>query len=73
MFVHIPLIFILEETGPLTVGKVIYSGADDYVQKSTIEEEFLLRVKLSLHRVMRQQDVNPITHLPLDRRAYLRS
>ena len=37
MFVHTPLIFILEETGPLTVGKVIYSGADDYLQKSTIE------------------------------------
>ena len=64
MFVHTPLIFILEETGPLTVGKVVYSGADDYVQKSTIEEEFLLRVKLNLHRAMRQQDVNLITRLP---------
>ena len=66
IFNYIPLIFLMPDTdiAPLNKGKVIYAGADDYIQNSQIEEELLLRVKLNVHRILRQQDINPITRLP---------
>jgi PleD family two-component response regulator len=63
-FSHIPLIYILEDSGQLNKAKLIYAGADDYIQKSLLEEELLLRVKLSLLRAFRQQELNPVTGLP---------
>lgn len=63
-FSTIPLIFLLEDSGQLEKAKIIYAGCDDYIQKSSLEEELLLRVRLNLFRVFRQQDVNPITRLP---------
>jgi diguanylate cyclase (GGDEF)-like protein len=64
LFQYVPVIFILEETEPLNKARLIYAGADDYIQKSLIEEELLLRVKLNLYRISRQQDIDPITRLP---------
>lgn len=65
-FSHIPLLFMLENTGPeqLNKAKLVYAGADDYIQKSLLEEELLLRVKLNLYRASRQQDVHPLSRLP---------
>ncbi len=37
---------------------------DDYIHKPTIEEELVLKVKLSLHRADRQHDINYLTYLP---------
>ena len=64
LFHYVPIIFILSETEQLNKAKLIYAGADDYIQKSSIEDELLLRVKLNLYRISRQQDVNPLTRLP---------
>ena len=61
---HIPLIFILENSAQLDKAKLIYAGADDYIQKSSIEEEFMLRVKMNLFRASRHQELNPVTGLP---------
>lgn len=64
-FSHIPLIFILEDSAQtLERARLIYSGADDYMQKSLAEEELVLRVKLNLFRASRTQDINPVSHLP---------
>ena len=65
-FNNVPLIFLMPEadTAQLNKGKAIYAGCDDYIQNSNMEEELLLRVRLNLHRILRQQDVNPITRLP---------
>lgn len=64
LFRYVPIIFILQDTEPLNRAKLIYAGADDYMQKSATEDELLLRVKLNLYRISRQQDVNPLTRLP---------
>ena len=64
LFSHIVLIFLLEDPGQLEKAKLIYAGGDDYIQKSSLEEELLLRVKLNLFRIFRQHDINPITGLP---------
>ena len=63
---HLPLIFLLEPGGPeqLNKAKLVYAGADDYIQKSVLEEELILRVKLNLYRLSRQQDMNPLSRLP---------
>lgn len=63
---YLPLIFLLEPSGPeqLNKAKLVYAGADDYIQKSVLEEELILRVKLSLYRISRQQDINPLSRLP---------
>ena len=64
LFSLIPLIFLLEDSSHLEKAKLIYAGGDDCIQKSSLEEELLLRVKLNLFRISRQQDVNPVTRLP---------
>ena len=58
------LIFILEDVTQLEKAKLIYAGADDYIQKSLAEEELLLRVKLNLFRASQIQDINPLSRLP---------
>lgn len=63
-FRYIPIIFIVEDTKPRDLARLIYSEADDYIQKSSIENEFLLRVKINLYRIARYQDINPLTRLP---------
>lgn len=64
LFRYTPIIFILEDADSLNKAKIIYAGADDYVQKSLVEEELLLKIKLSLSRVGREKDINPLTMLP---------
>lgn len=64
LFRYTPIIFILEDTDSLNKAKLIYAGADDYLQKSMIEEELLLKIKLNLSRVGREKDINPLTMLP---------
>jgi PleD family two-component response regulator len=61
---HTPLIFVLEGPSQLDKAKLIYAGADDYTQKSLLEEELLLRVKLNLFRSARAQDINPVSLMP---------
>lgn len=61
---HAPLIFVLEDASQLDKAKLIYAGADDYTQKSLLEEELLLRVKLNLFRSAKAQDINPVSLLP---------
>lgn len=63
-FSRIPLIIIVEGATQLDKARLIYAGADDYMQKSLMEEELLLRVKLNLFRAARLQDVNPVSRLP---------
>lgn len=64
LFRYTPIIFILEDTDSLNKAKLIYAGGDDYLQRSMLEEELLLKIKLSLSRVAREKDINPLTMLP---------
>lgn len=64
LFRYTPIIFILDDADSLDKAKLIYAGADEYLQKSAIEEELLLKIKLSLSRVGREKDINPLTGLP---------
>ena len=61
---QVPVIILLDDNNPLSKAKSIYSGADDYIEKSSLSTELLLRVKTSLWRVYRYKDVNPLTKLP---------
>lgn len=64
LFRYTPIIFIFEDTDSLNKAKIIYAGADDYVQRASLEEDLLLKIKLSLSRVGREKDINPLTMLP---------
>ena len=59
-----PVIMLLDDDDPLNKAKSIYSGADDYIEKSLLSAELLLRVKTALWRMYRYKDVNPLTKLP---------
>ena len=59
-----PVIMLLDDNDPLNKAKSIYSGADDYIEKSLLSAELLLRVKTALWRIYRYKDVNPLTKLP---------
>lgn len=61
---HTPMIMILPDDDPITKAKVIYGGADDYIEKSSMSEDLLLKVKTALWRVYRYQDVHPVSKLP---------
>ncbi len=63
-FLHTPVLFILSDTDISNKAKVIYAGGDDYINSYSLEEELLIKVQLCLHRLSRQQDLNPITKLP---------
>lgn len=64
LFRYTPIIFILEDADSLNKAKLIYAGANDYLQRSMIEEELLLKIKLNLSRAGREKDVNPLTMFP---------
>jgi len=59
-----PIIMLMPDDNPLNKAKSIYSGADDYIEKSSLSTELLLRVKSALWRMYRYKDVNPLTKLP---------
>jgi CheY-like chemotaxis protein len=64
-FNSVPMLFLIPDSEPLNVARLIYAGADDYIKKSLIQDELFLKVKLNLYRLTRQQrDVNPLTRLP---------
>ena len=63
-FLYIPVIFILNDRDISSKAKIIYAGGDDYINNYSVEEELLIKVRLSLHRISRQQDLNPITKFP---------
>lgn len=58
------IIFLLEEnTSPLEKMKIIYSGADDYIEKPLTSDKLLMTIKMSLRRSQRL-DIHPLTLLP---------
>ena len=63
-YYYIPIIFILPEAEPLHKARLIYSGVDDYIMRTDVEDDLLVRVKLNLYRTGRQRDINPVTGLP---------
>jgi CheY-like chemotaxis protein len=64
LFRYVPVILILPDGGDQDKEKLIYSGVDDYIQKSAVNRELLIKIKLNLFRIARQQDINPLTRLP---------
>ncbi|MCM8756698.1 MAG: diguanylate cyclase [Candidatus Omnitrophica bacterium] len=58
------MITLLPDSDPLNKAKSIYSGADDYIEKSIISQELLFKVKAALWRIYRYQDIDPLTKLP---------
>ncbi|MFH1338594.1 MAG: response regulator, partial [Candidatus Omnitrophota bacterium] len=61
---NIPIIILMDKKDPMDKIKVIYAGADDYIDKPFDPGEFLARVKASLVRMTRDLDANPLTKLP---------
>ncbi|MBU0503797.1 MAG: response regulator [Candidatus Omnitrophota bacterium] len=64
LFRYIPVLFIVSDSDLLNKAKITYAGADDYISKNCVENELLLKVKLNLYRIARQQDIHPLTKLP---------
>ncbi|MDD5669892.1 MAG: response regulator, partial [Candidatus Omnitrophica bacterium] len=64
LFRYIPVIFLMPDAEQLNKAKLVYAGADDYIDKPSVEAEVVLKIRLNLYRVARQQDINPITSLP---------
>lgn len=64
LFRHVPVVLLVPEQSEQEKEKFVYSGIDDYVDSSRLESDLLLRIKLNLFRIARQQDINPLTHLP---------
>lgn len=61
---NIPIIILMDKKDPMDKIKVVYAGADDYIDKPFDPGEFLARVKASLVRMTRDLDANPLTKLP---------
>ena len=61
---YTPILLITPDKEPLVKTKALYSGIDDFIERSFVAEELLFRVKSSLWRVLRYQDLHPITKLP---------
>jgi CheY-like chemotaxis protein len=64
LFRYIPIIMLLPDGESQDKESLIYSGCDDYLQKSRLNQELFVKVKLNLTRIARQQDINPLTRLP---------
>lgn len=64
IFRYIPVLFVLSDSDLLNKARITYAGADDYITKGSVENELLLKVKLNLYRISRQQDIHPLTKLP---------
>lgn len=64
IFRYIPILVVLSDSDLLNKAKITYAGADDYMPRNSIENELLLKVKLNLYRIARQQDIHPLTKLP---------
>ncbi len=61
---YTPLIMLLKKGSAVDKAKIIYGGADDYIDNPESSEEILLKVKAALWRAYRYQDISPLTHLP---------
>jgi diguanylate cyclase (GGDEF)-like protein len=61
---YMPLMVMLNKTDTIEKIKVIYAGADDYVEKPIESGEILTRIKVNLWRASRDLDANPLTKLP---------
>ncbi len=61
---HIPIIVLVQKEHTIDKIKVIYAGADDYVEKPILASDILTRVKANLWRAKRDLDANPLTRLP---------
>jgi diguanylate cyclase (GGDEF)-like protein len=63
-FRHIPIILLIRSKELMDKIKIIYAGADDYIEYPFEPGEFLARIKASLWRATRDLDANPLTKLP---------
>jgi len=61
---HVSIILLIANKDPKEKIKVIYAGADDYINKPFQPGELLVRVKVALVRLSRDLNVNPLTKLP---------
>lgn len=60
---YIPIIILTLKTDYLMKSKVVFAGADDFIEKPFTADELLTRVKANLLRVYRYQDINNLTGL----------
>lgn len=62
IFGRLPVLAIFEDQ--FVIPKWDYLLVDDYVRRSCLEADILLRVDLCIHRAERMVEVNPLTRLP---------
>ena len=61
---HIPMIVVTARLAPADLVSGFESGADDYVTKPVISDEFIARLKGHLRRAARRPVHSPLTGLP---------
>jgi diguanylate cyclase (GGDEF)-like protein len=61
---HIPIIIVTDKVSLEDMTMAIAMGADDYVKKPVDLLELKARLLMNLHRAERDQNTNPLTHLP---------
>lgn len=61
---HIPIIIITSHIEVENMIKAVEAGADDYMKKPVNEQELKARVTMNIRRAQRDQNANPLTHLP---------
>ncbi len=62
IFGRLPVLAIFEDQ--FVIPKWEHLLVDDYVRRSSLEADILLRVDLCIHRAERTMEVNPLTRLP---------
>ena len=61
---YLPIMVMVDKAHTIERIKVIYAGADDYIEKPIESGEILTRIKVNLWRASRDLDANPLTRLP---------
>ena len=61
---YLPIMVLVQKEYTIEKIKIVYAGADDYIEKPIESGEILTRIKVNLWRASRDLDANPLTKLP---------
>lgn len=61
---HIPIIILMDEMAPDILIQAVQMGVDDYMHRPVEANELKSRIFMNIRRAERDQNSNPLTHLP---------